>query len=473
MATNLTRFCVVGLHGAKTMDVRLDDGRLVLVGENGTGKSTFANLIYYFLTKQWLRLREYNFAEINAQFGDQELTLRPEHLNEHIEARQSLRALARFRHIGSRASMHLFEQLMERSVYESETNLRALAQKLAAETGMPRSMVEELVKDFSDETKRKPTRVQGLDAQISELARGQFLYLPTYRRIEQDLRAIFRGVEIEAELKKFRERLSSRAGAPFIELVEFGMEDVEQTINTRMASIKESVRNGLDNLMGTYLRDVIRGVHTAVDLQRIAEIDPQSLDAIFARIDDVTLPMQDKKRLKDKMASIMAAKSIDEADKVIAHFLLKLLEFYAEQQTREKNVRDFVDSCNQYLTGKRLVWDNNRYRIFIESAEAAEGEDPLEMKALSSGEKQIVSLFSHLYLSGQSQFFVIIDEPELSLSVPWQRRFLPDILATGMCTGLVAVTHSPFIWQNDIEPYVRSLAEFTSPYSTKPRLSRN
>ena len=175
--------------------------------------------------------------------------------------------------------------------------------------------------------------------------------------------------------------------------------------------------------------------------------------------------MQDKRRLKDKMASIMAAKSIDEADKVIAHFLLKLLEFYAEQQTREKNVRDFVGSCNKYLTGKQIVWDNNRYRTFIESDGAVADEEPLEMKSLSSGEKQIVSLFSHLYLSGQSQFFVIIDEPELSLSVTWQRRFLPDILATGMCTGLVAVTHSPFIWDNDIEPYVRSLSEFT--YSAK------
>jgi hypothetical protein len=51
----------------------------------------------------------------------------------------------------------------------------------------------------------------------------------------------------------------------------------------------------------------------------------------------------------------------------------------------------------------------------------------------------------------------------LSLSVPWQQRFLPDILATGRCTGVVAVTHSPFIWDNDLEAYVRSLAEFIEP----------
>jgi predicted ATPase len=58
--------------------------------------------------------------------------------------------------------------------------------------------------------------------------------------------------------------------------------------------------------------------------------------------------------------------------------------------------------------------------------------------------------------------FVIIDEPELSLSVPWQRRFLPDILATGQCKGLIAVTHSPFIFDNELETYVKSIMEFTT-----------
>jgi predicted ATP-binding protein involved in virulence len=84
----------------------------------------------------------------------------------------------------------------------------------------------------------------------------------------------------------------------------------------------------------------------------------------------------------------------------------------------------------------------------------------LELKFLSSGEKQIVSLFSHMYLSGESKFFVVIDEPELSLSVPWQQRFLPDIMNTGRCTGLIAVTHSPFIWENELEQFVKPLAEF-------------
>ena len=54
----------------------------------------------------------------------------------------------------------------------------------------------------------------------------------------------------------------------------------------------------------------------------------------------------------------------------------------------------------------------------------------------------------------------MIDEPELSLSVPWQKRFLVDIHNANFCEGIVAVTHSPFIFENELEPYVHGVGEF-------------
>lgn len=87
----------------------------------------------------------------------------------------------------------------------------------------------------------------------------------------------------------------------------------------------------------------------------------------------------------------------------------------------------------------------------------------LKMSMLSSGEKQMVSLFSQLYLSGDPNHFVIIDELELSLSIDWQKHFLPDILNSGHCAGLIAVTHSPFICDNELDSSMRSLAQFMEP----------
>jgi predicted ATPase len=53
-----------------------------------------------------------------------------------------------------------------------------------------------------------------------------------------------------------------------------------------------------------------------------------------------------------------------------------------------------------------------------------------------------------------------IDEPELSLSVPWQRQFLVDIVQGKFCSGLMAVTHSPFIYENELDDYTHGLGEF-------------
>jgi hypothetical protein len=445
------------------MDVRILDNKLVLVGENGTGKSTFANLVYYFLTKQWRRLHEYHFTAVEAVLGGEELRVTPEQIEAHFTAIERASLIAR--RFSPRLARSLESKLVEFWHQDLSFQPEQLTFWLSEEEGVPPKLVREFLADFEKRKKDKPTELEAVESKISSQSIGQFLYLPTYRRIEQDLRSIFRGADVESELRKVKDRLTRREGAIFIELIEFGMADVEQTITHRMNQIKESVRNGLDNLTGTYLREVIRGVHTSVDVQRVKDIDLKTLDSIFARIDEVTLPASDKDRLRATMAQISRTEEIKDSEKVIAHFLLKLIELYSEQQASERDVRGFVELCNQYLTGKQIIYDNTKYTIFIRlEGENKDSPETLGMQKLSSGEKQIVSLFSHLYLSRQKTFFVVIDEPELSLSVPWQRRFLPDIVESGMCSGVIAVTHSPFVWENKLEPYVRSLAEFTEPY---------
>jgi hypothetical protein len=82
------------------------------------------------------------------------------------------------------------------------------------------------------------------------------------------------------------------------------------------------------------------------------------------------------------------------------------------------------------------------------------------LTTLSSGEKQIISLFSHLYLSGDKQYLILLDEPELSLSVQWQKHLLPDILASKRCMFLATVTHSPFVFDNELDDYAADIRDY-------------
>jgi predicted ATPase len=466
MAELLTRFRIEDLHGRRTINVPIEDNRLILVGENGTGKSTVANLLYYLLTQQWRRFKDYKFAAIEVTVSGTNIRLSHEEVDT-LAARQTERIFRLRHHYPTRTIRELSSKISRRLLLATEPVDDKLIQQWSQNLGVSTAMTQRLASELLAAQEKLPKHLINAVKMLQSLKMGQFLYLPTYRRIEQDLQSIFRGIEIEEKIKEFRDRFKKQERTTFIELVEFGMEDVEATIQLKMAQIKESVRTGLSDLTGTYLREVIRGLQSPDDIEVLRSMEPGAFESIFARIDEAILPSNDKKLLQNKISQIAQGDSFGSDDKVIAHFLAKLVSFFRKQEANETDVREFAELCNRYLTGKRFVYDNVNYSVFIRelaaNPEERSASDQLELKMLSSGEKQIVSLFSHIYLSGEDSYFVIIDEPELSLSVPWQQRFLPDIISTGKCTGLIAVTHSPFIWENDLEPYVRTLAEFVEP----------
>ena len=72
---------------------------------------------------------------------------------------------------------------------------------------------------------------------------------------------------------------------------------------------------------------------------------------------------------------------------------------------------------------------------------------------MSSGEKQIVSLFSKIFFEDYKKLIILFDEPELSLSIDWQSQLLPDIVQSKKCSFLLTVTHSPFIFKNELDKY--------------------
>lgn len=64
--------------------------------------------------------------------------------------------------------------------------------------------------------------------------------------------------------------------------------------------------------------------------------------------------------------------------------------------------------------------------------------------ALSSGEKQMLSFIA--YNAFYRDAVVMIDEPELSLHVDWQRQLFPTLLAQQASNQFIIATHSPFIY---------------------------
>lgn len=64
--------------------------------------------------------------------------------------------------------------------------------------------------------------------------------------------------------------------------------------------------------------------------------------------------------------------------------------------------------------------------------------------SLSAGEKQMLSFIA--YNAVNSDTVILIDEPELSLHVDWQRQLFPILLGQQASNQFIIATHSPFIY---------------------------
>ncbi|MFV1465876.1 MULTISPECIES: AAA family ATPase [unclassified Phaeobacter] len=284
------------------------------------------------------------------------------------------------------------------------------------------------------------------------------MFFPTYRRIEKDLR------EISPKLRrKFREDLSSdgeleltRSSRYYVDLVSFGMNDVRNRLNGLASELRDFSLSKFNELSGLYLKDVIRGQADDFNVEQIRDLSESALSKILGRVSEDVLSDNDKTLLRQKVTSIRSnpLDSISVHDRFLAHYFSRLVVVNEEISQKEGDILSFVETCNDYLhPRKQIVYDETTFSTAIYDQVSG----PIDLSLLSSGEKQVISVFAHLFLDKQEVQTVIIDEPELSLSVPWQKRFLEDILKSNRCSFLLSVTHSPFVYQNSLRQHALDL----------------
>lgn len=121
----------------------------------------------------------------------------------------------------------------------------------------------------------------------------------------------------------------------------------------------------------------------------------------------------------------------------------------------KKNAAAFHDLGEYLETVNKFFRDSNKELFFDESTgqlmfsfltNGVRSDARRGIKHLSSGERQILILFTFLAFASTSSNVFIVDEPELSLHPKWQHEFMDGFLRLKPSTSqLLLATHSPEI----------------------------
>lgn len=235
---------------------------------------------------------------------------------------------------------------------------------------------------------------------------GSSLFFPTFRRIEG-------GFSISSDEERLLRRLKGSSVTDSLETVlsdlskkltnsnhhfiaSVSTKDIENLLIRKFSELSEEV----NNIQQEISNDAISKIKSARNINN-KNTDAQNL------LDEVQKKFEN---LEEIRASKM--KPFDTLKDLVTHFLNHSGVQLGNIKSRSINIGDTADAISSDL--------------------------------LSAGEKQMLSFLAYNIFYQDTIF--IIDEPEISLHVDWQRQLLPTLMKQGTSNQFIVATHSPFIY---------------------------
>ncbi|MFY4863282.1 AAA family ATPase [Aliarcobacter butzleri] len=445
----ISRFKITRLFGFRNVDINFNHNIKVLIGENGFGKTTVLNSLYYLLNNKYKRLSKIEFEEIDIYFasGDNFVFSKfdlDKYLKE-IENNRRRKLPLNLIKVLEQYDLSFIEEYDEFNEEVSDLIIQFIRKSKIKRFQPSMQLMSKYIFQY---VKKKITFNIFEEFEIfKQKLDFKLIYLPTYRRVEEDLNNLGNFEEKIIDYRNDSRYLLEVEEDREISndtLIHFGMEDVRKKVIEIETEIEKSTISGFSKLTGEMLSQLLRGF-PSIGSEFIYDLDIQTAKIILNRVGD-SLSKIDKENINRLLESKESLKEKVE----LVYFISKLIGIYNEHKYLDDTLKLFKDICNKYLVDKEFRYDESSIDLDIYRINTKER---VELNKLSSGEKQIISILTKIYLEKSNNLVILFDEPELSLSLPWQKQLLPDIMNSGKCTFLLAVTHSPFIFDNELENY--------------------
>ncbi|HEM5995635.1 TPA: AAA family ATPase [Streptococcus suis] len=452
----LNQFKINNLNRNCNVDLQFSDSKTIFIGENGVGKTTILSILYYLLKLDFKELSRFNFESLELSLEDNRLLS--------ITRNDIIEELSRSGRRNPRLNFELDEYVNEikknekllSSLKQSDSNgysdYRKINAFLTKEIGLPSvsprfrdEIIAELLYQIN------PPQYKPLLDKIKKInEKFNILYFPTYRRIEENL--------VRLDLPTKEDRINQKNSG---ELIHFGMEDVKERIFNLLNKISKETNESYNAMTSGLLNTFAEG-ELKVSSE---EFDKDTIDIALSRLGN-KVTKKSKKKILDKVSSGKLKE-----DRYLNYLVSSIIDNYKQLEEIDSRINNFTKRVNKYLFNKKFFYDAEKLKLEIKRTNSngeikvhkdffGEDEDEIiDLGNLSSGEKQLVSTFSKIFLEDEKEMLVLFDEPELSLSVPWQKEFIYDISQADTCKFLLVVTHSPFIYDKLLD-YAKEIDKY-------------
>ncbi|MFF6012272.1 AAA family ATPase [Rahnella sp. R3(2024)] len=438
MKSIIENFGIYGLYGYKNITLTMTNATTIVVAENGMGKTTLLSALNQILTGEVNELKKLDFQRIDIKFFDDELfSLSKEDIMEkQVDKLEELYGC-----VSEYMEYQLFLEEIENYNPESK-EISGFTRFLSRNSSYSLSEIQdELVLLKKIDKTQRPENIDVFSKIKEKLKDVEILYLPTYRRVEKSELKNMRGFKNDNTIRPSSKPRKMRE-------IEFGLSDVEFKLKAMSESVERQSNIGYRSLSATMLEDLIKGFNHTADNKKRSLPDIEDLSRFLIRVAN----RGQRTKLTSTLEDINQLYKTGDVKKNVqlVYFLNKLNKIINITKEKELMIERFVDVCNKYLSvssdSKTLTFDARSLTVIVNDEFTSK---PIKLDDLSSGEKQIISLMSHLYLDDTKKI-ILIDEPELSLSIEWQRMVLPDIDESKNILQVLAITHSPFVFDNDL-----------------------
>lgn len=234
------------------------------------------------------------------------------------------------------------------------------------------------------------------------------------------------------EQRLLREGVYGRNEKHTVNVIEELPDQFKNKIN-RVSSIYSSEANKLDSSYPNRLFETKKGI-TKEEYAKSLEYMNEKFEKLNKyNISDIKILGKQVKFLEEHSKALKVYFSDFEKKYKVFEELIEQLDLFTDIINSRFKFKDIRISRDEGIVVYKLNTD-----------------EQLKLAQLSSGEKQEIILFYELIFESDKNIHLLIDEPEISLHIEWQLKFMDDLLriAEKKKFKVTVATHSPQIINN-------------------------